>query len=218
MAQYESGQYINEFLNEMPNLLLTMRKMDVDEMLETRRLDQRDTQLDLQRNRDVIDADIRDRTTKIIEGRYEEIEKEAEGRQADIYARGKKEDAAWRAVKTPLFDAAKRKAELRDQTRKEFSEMPWTQTWFRGETSGEGLIPGVESEYERAERLAEEKVGKAPDPGKLLRQIEPYIEDLRPEHLRELMSMDMFENMMLSSTGLLGKTTASSLGGQFMNP
>ena len=39
---YESGQYINEFLNEMPTLLLTMRKMDVDQMLATRKLDQQD--------------------------------------------------------------------------------------------------------------------------------------------------------------------------------
>ena len=46
MAQYEAGQYINEFMNEMPSLLLTMRKMDIDQMLETRRLDQQDVSLE----------------------------------------------------------------------------------------------------------------------------------------------------------------------------
>ena len=61
MAQYESGQYINEFLNNMPTLLLTMRKMDVDQMLQTRRLDQQDTSLGLQRDRDIIDANKRGR-------------------------------------------------------------------------------------------------------------------------------------------------------------
>ena len=61
MAQYEAGQYINEFLNEMPSLLLTMRKMDIDQMLETRRLDQQDTSLIMQRERDLVDFDMRER-------------------------------------------------------------------------------------------------------------------------------------------------------------
>lgn len=67
MSQYESGQYINEFLNQMPNLLLTMRKMDVDQMLQTRQLDQGDIRLDLERKRDIIDADMRERQMSMME-------------------------------------------------------------------------------------------------------------------------------------------------------
>ena len=53
---YESGQYINEFLNEMPTLLLTMRKMDVDQMLQTRKLDQQDRVIDLDAQRFAFDS------------------------------------------------------------------------------------------------------------------------------------------------------------------
>ena len=72
MAQYEAGQYINEFMNEMPSLLLTMRKMDIDQMLETRRLDQQDVSLDMQRQRDLVDFDMRERQMVMNESSFGE--------------------------------------------------------------------------------------------------------------------------------------------------
>ena len=64
---YESGQYINEFLNNMPTLLLTMRKMDVDQMLATRKLDQADVALNLDQQRFDFESLIRDRQMRVLE-------------------------------------------------------------------------------------------------------------------------------------------------------
>ena len=196
MAQYESGQYINEFLNEMPSLLLTMRKMDVDQMLATRKLDQQDTALGLESQR----VNIQDRQMLMAE---------------DLFGIEKKERAALKGIQDPLIQGEIKRMKLEEEEGRQLSEMPWTQRWFRGHESGEGIIPGVESETERARRLAKEKVGDVPVGSEMMEQIQPYLKDLRPGQFRELRDDPMFRNLLMSDAGLFGAVTGPPLGGQY---
>ena len=84
----------------MPSLLLTMRKMDIDQMLETRRLDQQDTSLNMQRERDLVDFDMRERQMTMNE---------------DIFGESKKGREAWRKVKGPLLKEMKQRMQLDEE-------------------------------------------------------------------------------------------------------
>jgi len=160
MAQYESGQYINEFLNEMPTLLLTMRKMDVDQMLQTRRLDQQDVSLDLQRKRDVSDRWMRDRQMKVIEAES--------GVGLEERAEAKRRREAQKAYMKPIHQAMLKEKKYEEAYRKEQKEMSW---WDRAklvEKAGEGwgtfysLDPEkrmATTEEELAQKRAEEELG-----------------------------------------------------------
>ena len=131
MAQYESGQYINEFLNEMPNLLLTMRKMDVDQMLETRRLDQGDVQLDLEQQRVDLDKNIRDRLTAIDELRKREESEEFERKEEEIRRR--------KAIMTPFHQRMVKEKKFEEEYRKQKAEMSWWDRFRLAEERGKGL-------------------------------------------------------------------------------
>ena len=193
MAQYESGQYINEFLNEMPTLLLTLRKQDIDQHLQTRRLDQQDVVLGLDQQR----VNIQDRQIAMAE---------------DIFGTEKREREAVKTGTQPLFQAEIQRKKLEEEEDKQLSEMPWTQRLFRGHESGEGWIPGVESETERARRLAKEKVGDVPTGSELMEQILPQLKE-NPALFRELYNDPMFRNLLMSNSGLFGTVTAPPLGG-----
>ena len=114
MAQYEAGQYINEFMNEMPSLLLTMRKMDIDQMLDTRRLDQQDTSLNMQQQRDLVDADMRERQMTMNE---------------DIFGEQKEGREAWKKVKKPLLAHMKHLKQLDEERRQQEKKMPVSSWW-----------------------------------------------------------------------------------------
>ena len=131
MAQYESGQYINEFLNDMPNLLLTMRKMDVDEMLETRRLDQGDVQLDLEQQRVNLDTDIRNRLTAIDELSKKEESEEFERKEEEIRRR--------KAIMTPFHQRMVKEKKFEEEYRKQKAEMSWWDRFRLTEQRGKGL-------------------------------------------------------------------------------
>ena len=201
MAQYESGQYINEFLNQMPNLLLTMRKMDVDQMLQTRQLDQGDIRLDLERKRDIIDADMRERQMSMME---------------DTFGVKKKETEAWKQVKEPLLQAMQQRMMLDETTRKNVKDMPWTSKWRPDEESfkvfGKEII---KSERQLAKDAAEEMHGKPKEASEVFGDVKSISADLPPELWMQVYSSPMFQPYMTGKTGLLGATTAGSVGGYY---
>ena len=201
MAQYESGQYINEFLNQMPNLLLTMRKMDVDQMLQTRQLDQGDIKLDLERKRDIIDADMRERQMSMME---------------DTFGVKKKETEAWKQVKEPLLQAMQQRMMLDETTRKNVKDMPWTSKWRPDEESfkvfGKEII---KSERQLAKDAAEEMHGKPKEASEVFGDVKSISADLSPELWMQIYSSPMFQPYMTGKTGLLGATTAGSVGGYY---
>ena len=201
MAQYESGQYINEFLNQMPNLLLTMRKMDVDQMLRTRQLDQGDIRLDLERKRDIIDADMRERQMSMME---------------DTFGIKKKETEAWKQVKEPLLQAMQQRMMLDETTRKNVKDMPWTSKWRPDEESfkvfGKEII---KSERQLAKDAAEEMHGKPKEASEVFGDVKSISADLSPELWMQIYSSPMFQPYMTGKTGLLGATTAGSVGGYY---
>ena len=201
MAQYESGQYVNEFLNQMPNLLLTMRKMDVDQMLQTRQLDQGDIRLDLERKRDIIDADMRERQMSMME---------------DTFGVKKKETEAWKQVKEPLLQAMQQRMMLDETTRKNVKDMPWTSKWRPDEESfkvfGKEII---KSERQLAKDAAEEMHGKPKEASEVFGDVKSISADLPPELWMQVYSSPMFQPYMTGKTGLLGATTAGSVGGYY---
>ena len=182
---YESGQYINEFLNEMPTLLLTMRKMDVDQMLATRKLDQADVALDLQSKRDVVDEIMRDRQMSVMEAES--------GRAGELFAEQKRGREAWRDIKGPLTkDMLQRAVRLEEED-----------------------FLGIESEKSRAKRLSEEKYGKPKKASEIFGDIQSISADLTPEQFMGVYTNPYFQPQMLGKSGLMGLTTAGLVGGQY---
>jgi len=204
MAQYEAGQYINEFMNEMPSLLLTMRKMDIDQMLETRRLDQQDTSLNMQRERDLVDFDMRERQMTMNE---------------DIFGRTKKGEEAWKKVKGPLLKNMKQRMQLDEEYRDQRKDMGFFEQVFRpGEEDWK--IPFTDYSYLDSERTvakeaAEEKYGKPQKASEVFGDIESMSAELGPEQFLSLYQNPVFQPQLLGKTGLLGATTAGSVGGYY---
>jgi len=201
---YESGQYINEFLNEMPTLLLTMRKMDVDQMLATRKLDQADVALNLDQQRFDFDSLIRDRQMRVMEAES--------GRAGELFAEQKRGREAWRKIKEPLTQAMQQNLQLDEEFDKQIEEMPWHQKVFRLEDED---FLGIESERSRAERLAEEKYGEPRKPSEIFGDVESISKDLTPEQFMGIYTNPYFQPQMLGKSGLMGLTTAGLVGGQY---
>ena len=203
MAQYEAGQYINEFLNEMPSLLLTMRKMDIDQMLETRRLDQQDTSLNMQRERDLVDFDMRERQMTMNE---------------DIFGESKKGREAWRKVKGPLLDEMKKRMQLDEETRQQEKDMPWHQWWRPNKEDFNPFDqedPWIKSERTVAKEAAEDIYGKPREASEVFGDIESISADLTPQQFLSIYQNPVFQPQLLGKTGLLGATTAGSVGGYY---
>ena len=204
MAQYEAGQYINEFMNEMPSLLLTMRKMDIDQMLETRRLDQQDTSLDMQRQRDLVDFDMRERQMVMNES---------------IFGEQKKGRDAWRKVKGPLLDEMKKRMQLDEEYREQRKDMGFFEQVFRpGEEDINWLFtdtPFIKSEKTVAKEAAEDIYGKPREASELFGDIQSMSVDLTPEQWMSIYQNPVFQPQLLGKTGLLGATTAGSVGGYY---
>ena len=204
MAQYEAGQYINEFMNELPSLLLTMRKMDIDQMLETRRLDQQDVSLDMQRQRDLVDFDMRERQMVMNES---------------IFGEQKRGREAWRKVKGPLLKEMKQRMQLDEEYREQRKHMPWlTQVLRPGEEDIN--IPFTDwsirdSERTIAKEAAEDIYGKPRDASQVFGDIESMSVDLTPEQWMSIYQNPVFQPQLLGKTGLLGATTAGSVGGYY---
>ena len=201
---YESGQYINEFLNNMPTLLLTMRKMDIDQMLATRKLDQADVALDLQNKRDVVDEIMRDRQMSVMEAES--------GRAGELFAEQKKGRAAWRKIKEPLTQAMQHRLQLEEEVAQQEKDMPWYQKAVRLE---EEDFLGIESEKSRAKRLSEEKYGKPKKASEIFGDIQSMSTDLTPEQFMGIYTNPYFQPQMLGKSGLMGLTTAGAVGGQY---
>ena len=201
---YESGQYINEFLNEMPTLLLTMRKMDIDQMLATRKLDQADVALDLQSKRDVVDEIMRDRQMSVMEAES--------GRAGELFAEQKKGRAAWRKIKEPLTQAMQHRLQLEEEVAQQEKDMPWYQKAVRLEDED---FLGIESETTRAKRLAEEKYGEPKKASEIFGDIQSMSTDLTPEQFMGIYTNPYFQPQMLGKSGLMGLTTAGAVGGQY---
>jgi len=201
---YESGQYINEFLNEMPTLLLTMRKMDVDQMLATRKLDQADVALNLDQQKFDFDSLIRDRQMRVMEAES--------GRAGELFAEQKRGREAWRKIKEPLTQAMQQNLQLDEEFDKQIEEMPWHQKVFRLEDED---FLGIESERSRAERLAEEKYGEPRKPSEIFGDVKSMSADLTPEQFMGIYTNPYFQPKMLGKSGLMGLTTAGLVGGQY---
>ena len=201
---YESGQYINEFLNEMPTLLLTMRKMDVDQMLATRKLDQADVALNLDQQKFDFDSLIRDRQMRVMEAES--------GRAGELFAEQKRGREAWRKIKEPLTQAMQHRLQLGEEARQQEKDMPWYQKAFRHEDED---FLGIESERSRAERLAEEKYGKPREASEIFGDIKSMSADLTPEQFMGIYTNPYFQPQMLGKSGLMGLTTAGLVGGQY---
>ena len=201
---YESGQYINEFLNEMPTLLLTMRKMDVDQMLATRKLDQADVALNLDQQKFNFDSSIRDRQMSVMEAES--------GRAGELFKEQKRGREAWRKIKEPLTQAMQHRLQLGEETRQQEKDMPWCQKAFRLEDED---FLGIESETTRAKRLAEEKYGKPREASEIFGDIKSMSADLTPEQFMGIYTNPYFQPQMLGKSGLMGLTTAGLVGGQY---
>tara|TARA_R110000765_G_scaffold208884_2_gene313991 strand:+ start:36 stop:653 length:618 start_codon:yes stop_codon:yes gene_type:complete len=204
MAQYEAGQYINEFMNEMPSLLLTMRKMDIDQMLDTRRLDQQDTVNNMQQQRDLVDANMRERQMVMNE---------------DIFGESKQGREAWRKVKGPLLKNMKQRMQLDEEYREQRKDMGfWDELSRPGEEDIN--IPFTDysirdSERTLAKEAAEDKYGKPQEASEVFGDIESMSADLNPEQFLSIYQNPVFQSQLLGKTGLLGATTASSVGGYY---
>ena len=201
---YESGQYINEFLNEMPTLLLTMRKMDVDQMLATRKLDQADVALNLDQQRFDFDSSIRDRQMRVMEAES--------GRAGELFAEQKRGREAWRKIKEPLTQAMQHRLQLEEEVTQQEKDMPWYQKAFRLEDED---FLGIESEESRAKRLAEEKYGEPRKPSEIFGDVKSMSADLTPEQFMGIYTNPYFQPQMLGKSGLMGLTTAGLVGGQY---
>ena len=202
MAQYESGQYINEFLNQMPNLLLTMRKMDVDQMLRTRQLDQGDIKLDLERKRDIIDADMRERQMSMME---------------ETFGVDKKQRESWAKIKQPLMQAMQQRMALDESTRKARKDMPWFEKKWRPDEEAFTVFGKeiIKSEQDIAKEQAEALHGKPKEASEVFGEVSQIAEELPPELWQSIYSSPMFRPYMTGKTGLLGATTAGSMGGYY---
>jgi|TARA_R110001599_G_scaffold246244_3_gene446340 hypothetical protein len=204
MAQYEAGQYINEFMNEMPSLLLTMRKMDIDQMLDTRRLDQQDTVNNMQQQRDLVDANMRERQMVMNE---------------DIFGESKQGREAWRKVKGPLLKNMKQRMQLDEEYREQRKDMGfWDELSRPGEEDIN--IPFTDysirdSERTLAKEAAEDKYGKPQEASEVFGDIESMSADLNPEQFLSIYQNPVFQSQLLGKTGLLGATTAGSVGGYY---
>ena len=201
---YESGQYINEFLNEMPTLLLTMRKMDVDQMLATRKLDQADVALNLDQQRFDFDSLIKDRQMSVMEAES--------GRAGELFAEQKRGREAWRDIKGPLTKDMLQKLQLGEETRQQIKDMPSWQKAFRLEDED---FLGIESEKNRAKRLAEEKYGEPRKASEVFGDVQSMSADLTPEQFMGVYTNPYFQPQMLGKSGLMGLTTAGLVGGQY---
>ena len=140
---YESGQYINEFLNDMPSLLLTMRKMDVDQMLATRKLDQQDTIIDLNKQKFAFESTIQDRQLAVLEAES--------GRAGELFAEEKRGRAAQKKMMVPIHQAMIKEKKLEEAIKKERSELSWWDKASRIEKRGEGwgaLMPNKPGRFQ----------------------------------------------------------------------
>ena len=201
---YESGQYINEFLNEMPTLLLTMRKMDVDQMLATRKLDQADVALNLDQQKFDFDSLIRDRQMRVMEAES--------GRAGELFAEQKRGREAWRKVKGPVTAEMKKRLQLDEEFEDQMKDMGFWQQVFRPEKED---FLGIESEESRAKRLAEEKYGEPRKPSEIFGDVKSMSADLTPEQFMGIYTNPYFQPKMLGKSGLMGLTTAGLVGGQY---
>ena len=208
---YESGQYINEFLNEMPTLLLTMRKMDVDQMLQTRKLDQADVALNLDQQRFNFDSSIRDRQMSVMEAES--------GRAGELFKEQKRGREAWRKIKEPLTQAMQHRLQLGEEYRKQRKDMPWLTEVFR---PGEEDInipftdsPLLKSERTIAKEAAEEKYGEPREASEIFGDVQSMSADLTPEQFMGVYTNPYFQPQMLGKSGLMGLTTAGLVGGQY---
>tara|TARA_Y100001938_G_scaffold141779_1_gene212080 strand:+ start:5173 stop:5802 length:630 start_codon:yes stop_codon:yes gene_type:complete len=208
MSQYQSGEYINEFLNQMPTLLLTMRKMDVDQMLQTRKLDQQDRVINLDAQRFAFDSTMRDRQMNIMEAEA--------GRAGELFAEEKKGRQAWRKVKEPLTQAMKQRMQLDEEYRKQKEDMPFKHWWRPNEESwqifGKDII---KSERQIAKDIAEEKYGKPKEASEVFGDVESISKDLSPEQFMSIYSNPYFQPQMLGKTGLMGLASAPMAGGYY---
>jgi hypothetical protein len=204
MAQYESGQYINEFLDNMPNLLLTMRKMDVDQMLKTRRLDQIDIGQNLDQERFNFDSLIKDRQMSVLEAESGiSLEERAEAK------RGRK---AWRDIKGPLTKDMLQGLQLGEEYDEQIKNMGFWEQVFR--PRDEDFL-GIKSERTIATEAAEEKYGERKKPSKLFEEIRSISGELTPPQFMDIYTDPNFQPRMLGKTGLMGLTTAGLVGGQY---
>lgn len=208
MSQYQSGEYINEFLNQMPTLLLTMRKMDVDQMLQTRKLDQQDRVINLDAQRFAFDSTMRDRQMNIMEAEA--------GRAGELFAEEKKGRQAWRKVKEPLTQAMKQRMQLQEEYDKQIKDMPFKHWWRPDEESwqifGKDII---KSERQIAKDVAEEKYGKPKEASEVFGDVESISKDLSPEQFMSIYSNPYFQPQMLGKTGLMGLASAPMAGGYY---
>ena len=208
MSQYQSGEYINEFLNQMPTLLLTMRKMDVDQMLQTRKLDQQDRVINLDAQRFAFDSTMRNRQMNIMEAEA--------GRAGELFAEEKKGRQAWRKVKEPLTQAMKQRMQLDEEYRKQKEDMPFKHWWRPNEESwqifGKDII---KSERQIAKEAAEEKYGKPKEASEVFGDVESISKDLSPEQFMSIYSNPYFQPQMLGKTGLMGLASAPMAGGYY---
>ena len=212
---YESGQYINEFLNNMPTLLLTMRKMDVDQMLATRKLDQQDVTIDLQRQRDIVDASMRDRQISVMESES--------GRAGELFAEQKKGREAWRNIKGPVTENMLQRLQLDEEHEEQMKNMGFWEQVFRPEKESFRMPftdPSEEkfirkSERQVAKEAAEEKYGKPKKPSEVFGDVQSMSADLTPEQFMQMYTDPYFQPQMLGKTGLMGLTTAGLVGGQY---
>jgi len=203
MAQYEAGQYINEFMNEMPSLLLTMRKMDIDQMLETRRLDQQDTVNNMQRERDLVEFDMRERQMVMNES---------------IFGEQKEKREAWTKVKKPLLDEMKKNLQREEEISQQEKDMPWHQWWRPNKEDFNPFDqedPWIKSERTVAKEAAEDIYGKPREASELFGDIQSMSVDLTPEQWMSIYQNPVFQPQLLGKTGLLGATTAGSVGGYY---
>ena len=206
MSQYQSGEYINEFLNQMPTLLLTMRKMDVDQMLQTRKLDQQDRVINLDAQRFAFDSTMRDRQMNIMEAEA--------GRAGELFAEEKKGRQAWRKVKEPLTQAMKQRMQLQEEYDKQIKDMPFKHWWRPDEESwqifGKDII---KSERQIAKDVAEENYGQPKEASEVFGDVESISKDLSPEQFISIYSNPYFQPQMLCKTGLKGIASAPMAGG-----
>ena len=205
---YESGQYINEFLNEMPTLLLTMRKMDVDQMLQTRKLDQQDRVIDLDAQRFAFDSTMRDRQMNLMEAES--------GRAGDLFEEQKRGRQAWRQSIGPLKQAMKQGLQLQEEYDQQREDMPFLSWWRPNEESwqifGKDII---KSEKQIAKDIAEEKYGEPMKASEVFGDVEAISGELTPEQFMSIYDNPYFQPRMLGKSGLMGLTTAGLAGGQY---
>jgi|18_taG_2_1085343.scaffolds.fasta_scaffold67183_2 hypothetical protein len=212
---YESGQYINEFLNNMPTLLLTMRKMDVDQMLETRKLDQVDIDQNLNQQKFDFESLIRDRQMSVMEAESGvSLEERAEAK------RGRK---AWRDIKGPVTKNMLQRLQLDEEHEEQMKNMGWWEQVFRPEEesfympftdrSEEHFLRKSESQV--AKEAAEKKYGKPRKPSEVFGDVQSMSADLTPQQFMQMYTDPYFQPQMLGNTGLMGLTTAGLVGGQY---